>query len=165
MCSLWDDFMQVRSNRLAQLSRSCRPTQVWCPYLSCCQHLLDGAHQISSCLLLTEMVEQKLARPDRGDRIGNTPACNVRCRAVNGLKEARVAPWRVEIRAGSQPQAAGDSGAQVGENIAKEVGGHNDIQALRSRDEAGCQRVDQLLFVHNAGEIRSHLPEHLVPED
>ncbi len=56
---------------------------------------------------------------------------------MNGLEEARVAPHRVEVRAGGQSQAAGDGGAQIGEDVAKEVGGHNDIQAFRPGDDAG----------------------------
>jgi len=56
-----EDASQVRSDRFAQLSSGCRPTQVRCLYLSRCQYLLNGSQKRRSRLLLTEMVEQELS--------------------------------------------------------------------------------------------------------
>src|SRR5947209_6797099 len=115
---LGDDPLQPRTDRFAHLSRGRCPSQVWCPYLPCSHHLLDSLHQRGRCLLLTEMVEQELPRPDRSDGVGDALPRNVRGGAANGLKEARVAPLRVAVRTGCQPSASGDGSAQVGENIA-----------------------------------------------
>ncbi len=79
---------------------------------------------------------------------------------VNRLKEARIVPLWVELRAGGEPQTAGDRHAQVGENVAKKVGGHNNIQALRPGDDPCSQRIDELLLM---GDIRvpgSHQPKN-----
>src|SRR5947208_212983 len=84
---------------------------------------------------------------------------------MNGLEEARIAPLWVEIGAGSQSQAARNRRSQVREDVAKEIRGYNDIQALWPGDEARAQRVDQLLLVCYVRVLCRHLPEDFIPED
>src|SRR5712691_9872101 len=84
---------------------------------------------------------------------------------MNGLEETRKAPLRVEIGARSQSKAARNRRPQVREDVAKEIRGYNNIQALWPGDEACAQRVDQLLLVCYVQVLCRHLPEDIIPED
>src|SRR5690242_8343093 len=121
--SLREGFAYLGAHCLAQLSCGSGTAQVWCTDLPHRQHLLNGMHERCSGLVLTKVIEHKLPGPDRGDRIGNTFACDIGGRAVNGLKEAWVAPLRIEVRARSQAETARDSCTEISEDIPKEVGG------------------------------------------
>src|SRR5207248_7602341 len=99
------------------------------------------------------------------DWISNSFARDVGRRTVNGLEETRIAPLRVEIGARSQSHAAGNRRPQVREDVAKEIGSDNDIQALWPGDKTRAQRVDQLLLVCYVRVLCRHLPEDFIPED
>jgi hypothetical protein len=99
-----DVWSQARANRFPQFSRGGSSTQVGCAYLSRSQHFFDGSQQRVSCLLFAEMVEQELSRPNGRDGIGDALARNVRCGAVDRLKEARIAALRIDVRTRSESQ-------------------------------------------------------------
>src|SRR5437763_14637685 len=84
---------------------------------------------------------------------------------MNGLEETRIAPLRVEIGARSQSQSARNRRSQVREDVAKEIRGDNDIQALWPGNKTRAQRVDQLLLVCYVRVLCRHLPENIIPED
>src|SRR6266566_5073140 len=115
--------------------------------------------------MLAKEIQQELSRPDRGKRISYSFACNVGCRAVNSLEETWIAPLRIEIGARSQSQAAGNRRSQIREDVAKEIGSNNDIQALWPGDKTCAQRVDKLLLVCYVRVLCRHLPEDFIPED
>src|SRR5579885_2306553 len=71
------DLAQPSSNRVPKLARCGVSSQVGCSRLSGSQHVLDSPHQGSSGFLLSQKVQQHLARPDRGNGIGNALARNI----------------------------------------------------------------------------------------
>jgi hypothetical protein len=53
-----------------------------------------------------------------------------------------LVPADVEVAAGGQPDAAGDGRAEVGDDVAEQVVGDDDVEALRVRDEEHRGGVD-----------------------
>ena len=52
-------------------------------------------------------------------------------------------PLRIDVGARRQPDAAGDDGAQVGQDVAEQIAGHHHVEALRLAHEVHRRRVDQ----------------------
>src|SRR5579859_1080717 len=99
----------------------CGSAQIGGTHLSSCQNSFDGPHEECSCLVLTQKIEQELSRPDGGQRIGNTFASDVGRRAMNCLEETGIAPFWVQIGAGSQPHTAGNRCTQICQDVPKEI--------------------------------------------
>src|SRR5262249_62142967 len=90
-----------------------------------------------------EVVEQHAGREDGGQRVGDALAGDVGGGAVDRFEHAGVGPLRVDVGAGGHAHAAGDDGAQVGEDVAEEVAGDDDVEDLRLADEVHGGGVDE----------------------
>src|SRR6185312_2249460 len=67
---------------------------------------------------------------DGRGRVGLALAGDVRRAAVDRLEHARRGPLRVDVAARGEPDPAGHRGPQVGEDVAEEVIGDDDVEAF-----------------------------------
>jgi len=71
---------------------------------------------------MAEMLQHHRAGPDLADGIGDAPARDVGRRAVDGLEHGRVFSLGIEIGRGGDADRACDRRAQVGQDVAEEIG-------------------------------------------
>src|SRR3954470_23983659 len=64
-----------------------------------------------------EVLEHEGRRPEGRNRIGDALSGDVEGRAVDGLEHGGEAPLRVEVRRRSDPEAAGEGGGEIGEDV------------------------------------------------
>jgi hypothetical protein len=71
-----------------------------------------------------------LAHHILADWVGDAAAGDVRSGTVHGFEEAGEAAFRVDVRARCDADGAGAGGAEVGENVAEQVAGHDDVEPV-----------------------------------
>ena len=98
-----------------------------------------------------EVVEHQGDGPDRGDRVGDALPGDIRRGTVDRLEHARFPPLGVDVGAGGDAHAAGEGAAEIGEDVAEEVGGDDHIERFRPEHEAGSHRVDEPVSVSTSG--------------
>ena len=81
---------------------------------------------------------------------------------MDGLEKRRVESLRVEVRGGVETERAGDSTAQIGENIAEEVGTNDDVEILWASDKVHAEGIDVLLLVLDVRVVWRNLLQDLV---
>ena len=91
------------------------------------------------------------------DRIGNAFAGNVGGRAMHRLEHRRIRSLGIGVRAGGQPQPAGDNAAQVRQQIAEQIRRHDHVEPLRTANKVHRHRVAVLLVGDHARVIATHL--------
>jgi hypothetical protein len=82
-----------------------------------------------------KVVEHHRRAEDGGDGVGDAFARDIRGRAMHRLEHRGEPPLGVGVRAGGQAQAAAQHSPQVGQQIAEQVRGHDDVEPLRPTDE------------------------------
>ena len=75
-----------------------------------------------------------------------------------------LVPDDVEVAAGGQPDAAGHRGGDVGDDVAEEVVGDDDVVAARVGDEEHRGGVDVLVGDRDLGELGRHLLDRPRPQ-
>ncbi len=85
-------------------------------------------------------------------------------RTVHRLEERRSGPGRVQVRRGGPPDPAGDRPTEVGEDVAEEVVGDDDVVPLGSLDEVDARGVDMVVAGRHLGVVRRDLVEGPLPE-
>ncbi len=116
-------------------------------------------------LLQTQMIQQHPRRQDRRQRIRDALAGNVRRGAMHRLEHARKRPLRIDVGAGRQSHAAGDDGAEVGQDVAEEIAGDHHVERLRLAHEIHGRRIDEQRAGLHVGIVALHVLEGLVPQD
>ena len=114
---------------------------------------------------MAEEVQDLGRGPDGGQRVCNSLSGNVRRGTVDRLEHGGEFPLRVQVGPGGQAHAAGDGGAQVGEDIAEEVGGDDDLKPLRVFDHEHAGRVHQQGVCLHIRVFPADFGKNLVPED
>ena len=92
--------------------------------------------------------EQHRGREDRADRVGHVLAGDVGCGPVDRLVEPERAvrrPALPERRRGQHPEDPGQHRRLVGEDVAEEVLGDDDVEVGRSADQQHRARVHELM--------------------
>ena len=84
---------------------------------------------------------------------------------MDRLEQTRIAALGIQVGRWRQSHAPTESGAEVRQDVAKQVGGHDHVQALGLADHAGAERVDQLLLGLELRVVGPDLGENVVPED
>ena len=97
-------------------------------------------------------------------RIGDAAAGDVGRRAVHRLEHRRKRPRRIEVRARREPEAAGDRGAEVGQDVAEQVRGDDDVEVSRPADQIHARGVDEQRLGADVRILARDLGEHAVPE-
>src|SRR3989454_3462531 len=97
-------------------------------------------------------------------RIGDPLAREWRCRAVHRLEQPRSPPARMKIGAGGDPQPADERGAQVGQDVAIQVVGYDDLEALRLAHQLHRQGVHVAVLGLDPAELGGDPFERLLPD-
>jgi len=79
--------------------------------------------------------------------VGDSLACDVGCGTVNGFEHRGEFSFRIQIRRRSNADGSHDGGAQVGENISKQIRSHNHVKPIRVADKVSGQDIDVILVV------------------
>lgn len=70
---------------------------------------------------------------------------------MNRFEQRREIALRIEIGRRRNADSAGTGRAEIGENIAEQVGADHHVKTLRLQHEAGTQDIDMLLVPANFG--------------
>src|SRR6478736_8922557 len=89
-----------------------------------------------------EVVEQQRGGQDRGRGVGLLLPGDVGRGAVHGLEHRGGRPVGVDVAGGRQADAAGDRGGEVGDDVAEEVVGDDDVEATGVGRHEDRGRVD-----------------------
>ena len=95
--------------------------------------LLDRLVDAGRRVILADVREQQRHRHDRGGGIGDTLPRDVGRTAVHRLEHRRIRPRRIDVAAGRQPDAAADRRGQIGDDVAEQVVGDDDVEPARDR--------------------------------
>ena len=101
---------------------------------------------------------------DGGQRVGDALAGDVVGGAVHRLEERRPGAGRVEVGRGGEADAAADGAGQVGQDVAEEVVGHDDVVALRLLDQVDARGVDVVVVPGDVGELGRDLVDGALPQ-
>ena len=82
---------------------------------------------------------------------------------INGFGRIGRNFWRAVHAAGGQAHAAGDDGAEVGENITEKIAGHNHVEGFRLAHEIHGGGVHQQRMRLHIGIILRHIAVHFIP--
>ncbi len=110
---------------------------------------LDGFEDGGGGFGFAEMIEHHGRRPDLANGVGDAFAGDVGGGAMDRLEEGGEAAFGVDVAGGSDADGAGAGGAEVGEDVAEEVGGYDDVEAVGVEDEVRGEDVD-VIFVPGA---------------
>ena len=114
-------------------------------------------------IAVAEEIEHHRPGPNGGDRVGDIFTVNIRRRPVNRFEQRREIALRIEIGRRRNADSAGTGRAEIGENIAEQVGADHHVKTLRLQHEAGTQDIDMLLVPANFGIVFGHLFHPLIP--
>ena len=106
------------------------------------QHRLDRRDDRRRGLALAEMLQHHRGRPDLPDRVGDALAGDVRGRAVHRLEQRREVALRVDVAGRRDADGAGAGGPEVGEDVAEQVRGDDDVEPVRDAARnapSGCR--------------------------
>src|SRR5690606_38614460 len=113
----------------------------------------DGGLDAGRRLGVAEVVEEQRDGQHGGGGVGLALAGDVRRGAVDRLEHARGRPVGVDVAGGREPDAAGDGGGEVGDDVAEEVVGDDDVEAGRVGDEEDHRGVDVQVVDGDVGEL------------
>jgi hypothetical protein len=121
------DLLYERRNVAAQTLAGSRTAQIGRddPCAASFQRSLDRAHHRVSRFLVTEMLEQHLARPNHAYRVGDALAGNVGCAAVHWLEEGWPASFGVDVARGGDADGPSARRAKIREDVSEEVAAEN----------------------------------------
>ena len=125
---------------------------------------LERGEQPRRGRLLAEVVEHQDGAPDGAARVRDALAGDVGRRAVHGLEQPRHVAARAEVGARGHAHAALQGRAEIGQDVAEEVRGDDDVEAVGPQHHARRERVHEHVLVADAGMARGHLGGDLVPE-
>src|SRR5690606_8882531 len=91
---------------------------------------------------LAQVVQHEGGGPDLPDRVRDALARDVRGGPVHRLEEGRECALRVDVGAGRDADRAGAGRSQVGEDVAEQVRGYDDVEPVRVQDEVRGEDVD-----------------------
>ncbi|EUA14067.1 hypothetical protein I553_7187 [Mycobacterium xenopi 4042] len=95
--------------------------------------------------VLTEVGEQQRHRHDRRGRVSDALTGDIGRAAVDRFEHRRVGAGGVDIAAGGQADAAAHRRRQVGDDVAEQVVGDDDVEPARVGDQVNRRRVDVLI--------------------
>ena len=81
---------------------------------------------------------------------------------MDRLKQRWVESLRVQVSGRVEAKRSGDSTAQIGENIAEEVGTNDDVEILWASDKVHAEGIDVLLLVLDVRVVWRNLLQDLV---
>ena len=126
--------------------------------------LLDGLVDARRGVGLADMGQQKRHGHDRRGGIGDALARDVGRAAMHGFEHRRIRPRRIDIAAGRQPDAAGHRGGEIGDDVAEQIVGHDDVEPARISNHVDSGGVDVLVSDLDVGIVPADLADHPRPQ-
>jgi len=114
--------------------------------------------------ILPQVPEQQRHRHHRRRRVGDALAGDVGCTAVNRFEHRRIRPGGVDIAAGRQPDSATYRRCEIGDDVAEQVVGDDDIESSRVGHHEDGGGVDVLVADLNVGELGADLGHGARPQ-
>src|ERR1035437_7602787 len=110
--------------------------------------LVDGVADLQGGVVLAEMAQHQQRRSQNSGRVGDISSGNVGCGTVHRFKDGALV---AEIRAGNEAEAADQSGAEVGKNVAVEILHQQNIVLVGMHHQLHAGVVDDVLAVSDLG--------------
>src|SRR3989454_5871419 len=126
------------------------PPQIRCADLVLHDRRFDRPAQPLARLQLADVIEHHRGREHLRRWIGDPLPRDVGGRAMHRLEDSRV---RADVGPGGESKATDQSCRFVGEDIAEQVGRHDDIELLRLDDELHGGVVDDLVVRRNRSRV------------
>src|SRR6266850_1750341 len=120
--------------------------------------VLDRAARVA----LSEVLEHQRDGSDRSDRARDALARVLRRRAMDRLEHRHLTGVDVPRRGDAEPSA--DRGAEVGDDVAEQVRGHDRVELLRLQHEPHAGRVDVHRVARDIAVLLADLVEDPSPE-
>lgn len=128
--------------------RPSRAAEVGAQELPLFEIRVDGGVDQGGGLLLAEELEHEGGAAQGGDGVRDAHALDVGGGAVAGLADGEVL---ADVGAGHEAEGADEGGGAVGEDVAVQVGGDDDVVPLGLAEELVDHAVDDLLLDDDAG--------------
>ena len=118
----------------------------------------------SGGVVVTEVLEHEGGGVDGGQGVGDPLAGDVVGRPVHRLEQRRSGPVRVQVGRGGEPDAPADGTGQVGQDVAEEVVGDDDVVAPGLLHQVDAGGIDVVVVPGDVGEFGGHLGDGAVPQ-
>ena len=103
---------------------------------------------------LAYVIQHQQGRQQQRRRVRHVLAGDVRCAAVHRLEDRRVV---AKVRAWHDAEPTDETRAEVGHDVAVEVGQHQHVERLRLHHELHARRIDDALVVADVGVQTRHV--------
>src|SRR5258708_20522804 len=110
--------------------------------------LVNGVGDLQGCRVVAEMAQHEQSGAQHGGGIGDILSRYIRCGTVDSFKDGALV---AEIRAGDEAEAADQSRAQIGNNVAIKVFHQQDVVLVGIHDQLHAGVVDDVLAVGDLG--------------
>ena len=154
-CTLLTGRSNTVNDGLAQFTAVRGTADVTCFHLAIAQHMFDGIDDALGSLFLTKVFQHQSTGPDLADRIRDSPAGNIGCRAVDRFEHAGKPAFWIDVATRRHGDRAGDAGAKITENISEEVAGYDHVEPVGMVDEIAAQDVNMKLVNLDIGIVLS----------
>ena len=126
---------------------------------------LDARQEAARGLLLTKVIEQQSTGPEGPDRVGNSLACDIKSRTMDGLEHRRVFSLWVEVCRRCDAERTGQRRSKIGENIRVQVCRHDSVERVGFEGHACRHCIDQHLVPTDIREVLRNLGGDFIPHD
>ena len=113
---------------------------------------------------LAQIVQHEGGRADGGGRIGPAGTGDVMRGAVHRLEQGRAGARRVEVGRGGVADPPGHRAGQIGDDVAEQVVGHDDVVAARVLHQVDAGGVDVVVVPGDRRVVDGHLVDRPLPE-
>ena len=127
------------------------------------ERALDRADDRCRGVLLAEMLQHHRAGPDHADRIGDALPRDIGRRAVHRLEHRREIAVRIDVARRRDADGAGAGRAEIGEDVAEQIGADHDVEPVRMQHEIRGEDVDVVLVPLHLRDSSSPSPPRARP--
>src|SRR5438445_1486028 len=136
------------NDRIGKLRRAGLAAHIARKFIPITINPLQSIADLQGSIELADMAKHEKSAANHSGGIGDIFACDIRRRAMNGLKYRTAI---AEIRAWNKAEASHESGAQVGNDVAVKVFHHQHVVLIRIHDQLHAGVVYNVLAVGNLG--------------
>src|SRR5699024_9832256 len=114
-------------------------------------------------LAITQEINHQGSRPNHSNGISNILPKNIRCRAVNWLKQRGPLTRWIQISRRGYPNGSCTSRTQIRQNITKQIGRYDHIKKLRLQHKTCRHNIDVMLIPTDLGVFFSNFSQPFIP--
>src|SRR5699024_6203476 len=154
-------------NGLAHIGGAGLPRQIWGAWPSA-QTLLNGLNYVIMSLFINPLaiaqeINHQGSRPNHGNGISNILPKNVRCRTMYRLKQRGPLTCWIQISRRSYPNGSCAGGAQIRQNISKQICRYNHIKKLGLQHKSCRHNINVMLIPTDLRVFFSYFSQTLIP--